>query len=122
LYYNCINATWQNSTYYGFDKATEIEELIIGTNVQVLPALCKSKKHVSKLILNTIHPLTGLFTGLKSILSPARNTIQISINNQYIDSRNNCNAIIDSTTNELLVGTSNTIIPETVTSIGENAF
>ena len=38
------------------------------------------------------------------------------------DSRDNCNAIVVTSTNELLVGCANTIIPNTVTAIGENAF
>ncbi len=42
-------------------------------------------------------------------------------NNKY-DSRNNCNAIIETATNELIVGCSTTVIPNSVTSIGWEAF
>ena len=42
--------------------------------------------------------------------------------NPVFDSRDNCNAIIITSTNELLTGCANTVIPNTVTSIGENAF
>lgn len=42
--------------------------------------------------------------------------------NHMYDSRNNCNAIIKSSTNELVFGCRSTIIPNSVTSIGENAF
>ena len=42
--------------------------------------------------------------------------------NPVFDSRDNCNAIIVTSTNELLTGCANTVIPNTVTSIGENAF
>ena len=42
--------------------------------------------------------------------------------NPVYDSRDNCNAIITTSTNELLTGCVNTVIPNTVTSIGENAF
>ena len=42
--------------------------------------------------------------------------------NTVYDSRNNCNAIIHSGTNELLLGCNNTNIPNSVTSIGDNAF
>ena len=38
------------------------------------------------------------------------------------DSRNNCNAIIETATNTLIAGCQNTIIPNTVTSIWEYAF
>jgi hypothetical protein len=49
---------------------------------------------------------------------------QISVeagNNQY-DSRNNCNAIIETESNTLITGCKNTVIPNSVTSIGESAF
>lgn len=42
--------------------------------------------------------------------------------NTVYDSRNNCNAIIHSGTNELIVGCKNTVIPNSVTSIGPGAF
>ena len=52
--------------------------------------------------------------GLNSIIVGERNTVY--------DSRNNCNAIIVSETNELIVGCKNTIIPNGVTRIGHHAF
>ena len=42
--------------------------------------------------------------------------------NTVFDSRDNCNAVIRTSTNELVTGCVNTVIPNTVTSIGENAF
>ena len=42
--------------------------------------------------------------------------------NPVFDSRNNCNAIIVTETNELIIGCVNTVIPNTVTAIGEDAF
>jgi len=42
--------------------------------------------------------------------------------NPNYDSRNDCNAIIVTSTNELAFGCKSTIIPNTVTSIGNNAF
>ena len=42
--------------------------------------------------------------------------------NPVFDSRDNCNAIIRTSTNELITGCVNTVIPNTVTSIGEDAF
>ena len=42
--------------------------------------------------------------------------------NPRYDSRNNCNAIIETADNTLIVGCKNTIIPNSVTSIGEWAF
>ena len=42
--------------------------------------------------------------------------------NPVFDSREHCNAIIRTSTNELVTGCINTVIPHSVTAIGENAF
>ena len=42
--------------------------------------------------------------------------------NAVYDSRDNCNAIIETVTNTLVVGCKNAIIPNSVTSIGYGAF
>ena len=46
----------------------------------------------------------------------------VDAENPNYDSRNDCNAIIVSSTNELAFGCKNTVIPNTVTAIGKNAF
>lgn len=48
--------------------------------------------------------------------------ISVSETNTKYDSRNNCNAIIETATNKLLTGCCNTIIPNSTTSIGRDAF
>ena len=48
--------------------------------------------------------------------------IIVDSKNPIYDSRNNCNAIIETDCNELIDGCKNTIIPDTVTSIGGGAF
>ena len=48
--------------------------------------------------------------------------IIVSGSNTIYDSRDNCNAIINTQTNSLIQGCKNTIVPTTVTSIGDNAF
>ena len=49
-------------------------------------------------------------------------SISVAIGNITYNSNDNCNAIIETATNKLLVGCKNTIIPESVTSIGGYAF
>lgn len=49
-------------------------------------------------------------------------SIVVSSGNIKYDSRNNCNAIIETATNKLLSGCKNTLIPNNVTSIGQHAF
>lgn len=53
-------------------------------------------------------------SGLTAIIVESDNTVY--------DSRNNCNAIIETATNTLLLGCENTTIPNAVTSIGSAAF
>ena len=48
--------------------------------------------------------------------------IVVETGNAVFDSRGNCNAIIVSDANELIVGCKNTYIPNSVTSIGKKAF
>lgn len=48
--------------------------------------------------------------------------IVISDENKYLDSRNSCDAIIETSTGTLLIGTRNTIIPEGIKHISSNAF
>ena len=49
-------------------------------------------------------------------------SIHVDKNNKHYDSRNDCNAIIDSNNNLLVRGCDSTIIPESVTHIGDAAF
>lgn len=53
---------------------------------------------------------------------PKIGTIDIEDDNPSYDSREDCNAIIETLTNKLVTGCKNTIIPNSVTSIGDNAF
>ena len=49
-------------------------------------------------------------------------SIEVNSGNKVYDSRNNCNAIIETATNKLILGCKSTIIPNSVTSIGYYAF
>ena len=49
-------------------------------------------------------------------------SIKVESGNTVYDSRNNCNAIIETATNELIGGCKTTIIPNSVTSIGYNSM
>ena len=57
------------------------------------------------------------FSGCSSLA-----TISVASDNPKYDSRNNCNAIIETATNTLIAGCKNTTIPNSVTSIGGKAF
>ena len=49
-------------------------------------------------------------------------TMMVEAGNKVYDSRNSCNAIIEKESNTLIAGCKNTIIPDDVTNIGNNAF
>ncbi len=59
----------------------------------------------------------GVFCGCTGLTS-----IVVSENNKKYDSRNNCNAIIETESNTLVLGCMNTIIPDSVTKIGNCTF
>ena len=48
--------------------------------------------------------------------------IQVAFGNPKYDSRDNCNAIIETASNKLVIGCKGTIIPNSVTAIGNRAF
>ena len=50
------------------------------------------------------------------------NTITVDERNPVYDSRGNCNALIETESNTLIIGCANTIIPSSVTKIGDRAF
>ena len=50
------------------------------------------------------------------------NSIEVEVGNTVYDSRGDCNAIIESASNTLMTGCKNTIIPNTVVTIGNIAF
>ncbi len=60
---------------------------------------------------------SGAFYGCSSLTA-----IVVAEGNKVYDSRGGCNAIIETASNTLILGCSTTIIPESVTSIGEGAF
>ena len=59
----------------------------------------------------------GVFSDSKVLSS-----ITVDPQNSYYDSRNNCNAIIETATNTLITGCKNTVIPNDVAIIGPSAF
>ncbi len=70
-------------------------------------------------IPNSVTSISGSYaflgcSGLTSIVVETGNTVY--------DSRDNCNAIIQTATNELIQGCKSTVIPNSVTSIGRTAF
>lgn len=53
---------------------------------------------------------------------PLITSVTVDSSNTVYDSRNNCNAVIKTSSNALIIGCKNTVIPNTVRSIGSWAF
>ena len=73
-----------------------------------------SEIHIPNSIL---HIGKGAFSSCRHIMS-----IRVDLKNKYYDSRNDCNAIINTKNNTLVAGCASTIIPKSVTRIGNLAF
>ena len=100
-FYNCSSLTSANigSGSIGnaaFDSCTDLASVIIGSDVTSIGAYAFRLCNLS--------------------------SITVDGENPTLDSRDNCNAVINSSTNELVLGCKNTIIPNTVTSIYGGAF
>lgn len=81
-------------------------------------ALYNCKSLTSVIISNSVTSIGGsAFSNCIGLTS-----IVVESGNKKYDSRNNCNAIIETSTNELIVGCKNTVIPNSVTRIGGRAF
>ena len=102
-------------TCYGFDG-----DLVIGNSVSTIGAWA----------FNSCDGMTGVLNIPSNVASIGEDAfvycnfsgMVVDPENPNYDSRNDCNAIIATSTNELAYGCKNTVIPNTVTAIGNNAF
>ena len=60
--------------------------------------------------------------GVDAFSSNGLEKITVDRGNKHYDSRGNCNSIIDTETNTLIAGCKNSVIPNSVRSIGDSAF
>ena len=70
--------------------------------------------YIPKSVISIGDDAFGLCSGLTNIA--------VSEENSIYDSRKNCNAIIKTASNELIIGCKSTVIPNSVTTIGFSAF
>ena len=119
VYYNAINCETDSDSRQPL-FGDNITEFILGNNVEIIPnGLCIRCSNLTSINISAsvIEIGTSVFDYCSSLTS-----IVVDSNNSVFDSRNNCNAIIVTSTNTLIQGCKTTIIPDSVTSIGNWAF
>ena len=103
-----------------FLSCSSINSIIIPDKVESIDSYafgwCSSLESI--IIPNSVTYIGyGIFAGCDSLTS-----VVVDNQNPVYDSRNNCNAIIETATNTLIAGCKNTVIPNTIISIGRYAF
>ena len=120
-----ISGTGEMKDYYGsssspFYNKSEIKSITIKTGVTSIgdSAFSGCTGLTSIAIPDSVKSIGyNAFSGCSGLTS-----ISVSSGNIKYNSRNNCNAIIETSTNTLIVGCKSTIIPSSVTSIDYAAF
>ena len=103
-----------------FSECTNLKSVVIPSSVEYIGSMafynCTELTSITiPEKVDKIRPYT--FSGCGNLSS-----IRVAEGNKYYDSRNDCNAIIETESNTLLLGCSRTFIPNTVTKIGVSAF
>ena len=107
------------TVFQGYD-ITSFDELQYFTG---LTELCDMEfAECKKLTSVVIPPTVETVAGGIFYFCDALTSVRVANGNVWLDSRNDCNAIIETSTGRLLVGCKTTIIPNDVTAIGELAF
>ena len=110
---------WGGWVLYGCNNLTDVTIDCVNCPSSNSLSSSMGESSISKLVLgeNVENIAPAFFANLQNLTS-----IKVSENNSIYDSRQNCNAIIRTSTNRLVAGCSATIIPESVTTIGCSAF
>ena len=116
-------SNWENSVLY-------IDNCLIGAKESISGSytIKENTRLIADHAFSRCYSLTSVTIG-NSVTNIGRRTFCYSLmsvivesGNTVYDSRENCNAIIETASNTLIAGCQNTIIPNSVTSIGEYAF
>ena len=107
-----------NLGYNMFADCSNLTELTLSEGIEEIQASFQRCNIQDLIIPASVNELLGSpFYGNSNLES-----IIVKADNTNYDSRNNCNAIIETSTNTLIQGCKNTVIPDNVTTIGIQAF
>lgn len=124
---NCTNLEYVNVgdgvkkiLQTAFKDCTNLKELVLGKSVETINLdsfeNCLQLTHLS-IPKNVTNLLPGAF-----INCPSLESISVEEGNPKYNSKNNCNAIIETATNALVLGCKNTSIPQCTTKLEQYAF
>lgn len=104
---------------WAFDSCISLTSVVIPDGVTTIQAAFDNCSNLPSVVIpsSVSYISNRAFSGCTHLVS-----VSVDSNNIYYDSRNNCNAIIHTSTNVLVAGSNNTVIPNTVTAIGGWAF
>ena len=106
--------------HYPFIDCDSLTTVNIGGNVKAIP---ETAFHDCAGVTSLFIPDSVVYIGLMAFEGCGGiETIVVDTNNPVYDSRDNCNAIIETATGVLVRGCHNTIIPADVNTIGHTAF
>ena len=102
-----------------YEYKSEIKSVIINSGVTSIGKYAFYRCRLTSVVIpnSVIGIEKNAFYGCDALSSTT-----VAAGNTKYDSRDNCNAIIETATNTLVVGCKNTIIPNSVTSIESSAF
>ena len=105
---------------FAFSYCSSLSSVTFGNSVTTIGnyAFCDCSSLASITIPNSVTSIGDFAFSYCSSLS----SIVVETGNTTYDSRDKSNAIIETATNTLVIGCKNTIIPNSVTSIGDGAF
>ena len=92
--------------------------MLLPNNIQIIESSAFQNTKIQSVFI----PASVISLAPGSFNSPRLKNITVSNENPIYDSRNNCNAVIESNTDTLIIGTNQTIIPDTVKIIGMDSF